>query len=252
MHYHLTLQSTNAKTGPIPVSTQSKETYPLSCPLVGNGCYAELGPLRLFWDKVSSNTLGTSFEEFCRAVSRLPRGQLWRYGQAGDLPGNGEIIDGPMLLKLARANRNRPVIAFTHKPPSEENLIALRQARTLGFPVNLSANNLNHIDELAEHGLPIVTVLPSEYARRRAGKKWQETIGEYRKRLKKLDLLTPKGKRVAVCPATYTDTSCAHCKVCSTERNGVVIGFPAHGAQKLKVDEILRTLPTSMQPVIHR
>ncbi len=50
-HIAFTRVSSNAKTGPIPVTTTSEETCPVSCPLKRNGCYADAGPLALFWRK---------------------------------------------------------------------------------------------------------------------------------------------------------------------------------------------------------
>ncbi|WP_157385592.1 hypothetical protein [Mesorhizobium sp. STM 4661] len=176
------------------------------------------------------------FEEFTKRVRKLPRHGLWRYGQAGDLPGEGDTIDPVQLIELAKANQNRPVIAFTHKPPTEENLEALQQASDLGFKVNLSADNMAEADEFCDLGVSVVVVLPLEYSRKTKGKEWLETITAYKERTKSLPKTTPKKRRIAVCPATYTDTRCSECRICSNhERNGIVVGFPVHGSRKLKI-----------------
>ena len=66
---NLTLKSRNKKTGPIPVSTSGKRTCPNSCPLKASGaCYAMSGPLNLFWDKVSENKAGATYERFLDQV----------------------------------------------------------------------------------------------------------------------------------------------------------------------------------------
>ena len=44
MNVHLTLKSSNAKTGPIPVSTTEKASGPPDCAM-REGCYAASGPL---------------------------------------------------------------------------------------------------------------------------------------------------------------------------------------------------------------
>lgn len=230
MKYHLTRISRNQKLGPMPAATSSRSTCPTSCPLMGQGgCYAEYGPMSLHWSKVDQG--GLDFDAFIKEVEKLPRKQLWRYGQAGDLPGEGDVIDRDQALRLAKANRNRPVIAFTHKPATAENLDILDKCRDLGFPVNLSANNLNHADELLTHGHNVVVVLPIEYQ-----KKTTETQSDYRKRLKQLPTHTDRGTRIAVCPATYTDTNCLNCGACATkDRRSAVIGFPAHGTKRKTV-----------------
>src|SRR5216683_1212574 len=106
-----------------------------------------------------------------------------------------------------------------------------------GFTVNLSADNPAHADRLADMGIaPVVTVLARAYARRavrhrfkRRADEWAETIGDWRDRTAALPRRTPAGRRIAVCPATYSDATCKTCGACARVRDAV-IGFPAHGA----------------------
>lgn len=233
MFYSLTRVSRNEKLGPMPASTSARWTCPTSCALK-DGCYAAYGPMSLYWTKVDKGQAGGDFDMFLKEVARLPKRQLWRYGQAGDLPGEGDAIDRDQLRRLAIANRNRPVIAYTHKPATEGNLLALRQARELGFPVNLSANNVDEADVLARHGLNVVVVLPIEYQ-----KKTAESQTEFKRRLDSLPKHTPGGRRIAVCPATYTDTNCLSCGVCATgQQRRFIVGFPAHGTKRNQVSKI--------------
>lgn len=222
----------------MPASTSSRSTCPDTCPLKGRGgCYAEFGPMSIFWGKVDRGEAGGNFDAFVRDVEQLPKRQMWRYGQAGDLPGDGDEINREQMLRLAKANRRRPVIAFTHKPPTNDNLETLKQAEELGFSVNLSANSVEHADELLVHGLNVVAVLPQEYGRHK-----DETITDYRTRLNGLPKHTPGGARIAVCPATFTATNCLNCGVCAqTKKRGAVIGFPAHGTKKKEVSTMART-----------
>jgi hypothetical protein len=152
-------------------------------------------------------------DQLCRLVPeirRLPRGQIWRYGQAGDLPGEGDEIDGEQLGELAAANARRPAIVFTHKPPTAANLKHLRAAADKGLHINLSADSLAEADELASTGLSVVTILSSEYGRNHG-----ETLSAYRTRRRGLPNHTPGGLRIAICPATYLDVTCVECQVCS-------------------------------------
>ena len=232
MFYHITRKSGNVKVGPIPVSTSSNQTCPPSCPFIDAGCYAKLGPLKLHWDKVSDGRRGMTFPQFLEEVRDLPKGQIWRFAQAGDLPGVGNTINAEDLRALAVANANRPVLAYTHKPLTPENEQALRDATQNGFHVNISAESFEKCDELIDKGLSTVVVLPSEYQKANT-----ESLKDYKDRLLRLKSYTPKGRKVAICPATYTDTNCLNCKACSKPRpQGTVIGFPAHGAQKKRVD----------------
>ena len=241
MIYHMTLKSSNAKVGPIPVVTVSRDTCPPSCPFNRNGCYADSGPLALHWNHVTAGRRGGTLADLCDALDALPAAQLWRYAQAGDLPGVGDSIDADGLAQLVKANSNRPAIAYTHKPPTPTNISALQAARDGGFHVNLSADSFIEADSFASYGLSVVVVLDLEYGRKTRRGEWAETLAEYKDRTKDFPRRTPNGTKVAVCPATYLDTSCNECKLCASARNGdTIIGFPAHGTRQKLVSATLK------------
>lgn len=218
-HVSLTLRSRNAKTGPIPVSTTTSTTCPDACPLKRSGCYADGGPLRIQWDKVTRGETGHTWADFLSQVRALPANQLWRHNQAGDLPGIGDEIDGKAMYDLVVANTGKRGFTYTHKPmDSISNREAIAHANSSGFTVNLSANNLDHADELADLGIaPVVVVLPQD---------------------QKENTETPKGRKVVVCPATIRDdVSCMTCGLCARLRDAIV-GFPAHGNGAKKANAI--------------
>jgi hypothetical protein len=243
MKSHFIPVSQNAKTGPIPVSITERASCWPGCALYENGCYAETGALAMHWRCVSNGLAGGSWAEFCARIAALKPGRLWRYAQAGDLPGCGATIDGNLLQMLVAANAGKRVIAFTHKPVLGDDPIAAENRRMIamaveaGFMVNLSADNPSHADELAALGIaPVVTVLAHAYARyatrhrfKRHKDLWGETIGQWRDRTAHLPRRTPEDRRIAICPATYSDATCKSCGACARLRD-VVIGFPAHGA----------------------
>lgn len=242
MQTHLTIKSRNVKTGPIPVSTTTAESCPPSCPFNnGGGCYAASGPLALHWRKVSEQKAGAAFDAFCNQIAALPAGQLWRHNQAGDLVGVGDIIDNASLAQLIAANAGKRGFTYTHKPMDvSDNAAAVANANANGFAVNVSANNLQHADALADMRVgPVVSVLPIEYQRREKGGQWLETEKEYKARLRELPQTTPAGRKMTVCPATYRDNvSCATCKLCAVIDRETVVGFPAHGVQKKRASAI--------------
>ena len=89
MKTHFIPVSQNAKTGPIPVSITERASCWPGCALYENGCYAETGALAMHWRRVSNGLAGGSWAEFCARIAALKPGRLWRYAQAGDLPGYG-------------------------------------------------------------------------------------------------------------------------------------------------------------------
>ena len=223
MKYHLTAVSSNAKTGPIPVSTTSSETCPPACPFNDGACYAKSGPLALHWRKVSDESRGDEFDDFLRKIRAIPKNQLWRHNQAGDLFGKGNRINVTQLQKFALAAKRSNGFTYTHKPDTPANIKAIRAANER-ITINLSANNLAHADTLLKHGLPVVAVMPID-----AGKRER----------------TPAGHRVVTCPATTSDkVTCASCGLCATQDlaggREYIIGFPAHGTSKKKANLIAR------------
>jgi hypothetical protein len=229
MYVHLTLKSSNAKTGPIPVSTSSRDTCPDSCNLKKNGCYADSGPLALHWDKVTREERGTDWNTFCATIASLPAGQFWRHNQAGDLPitPNGKI-DTKLMAQLINANKGKNGFTYTHHDMSSaKNRLIVQTANNGGFTVNLSAESLSHADQLADLNIgPVVTIIDD-----------------------KVSLLdgkpvhifsTPKGRTVVTCPATYKDNvSCATCQLCGKQRD-VIVAFPVHGTGKAKARKVFQ------------
>ena len=216
---HLTLESSNTKTGPIPVSTTESSTCPEACPFKAAGCYADGGPLAIHWARVSEHDAGFDWPMFCDAIETLPAGTLWRHNQAGDLPGSGGSIDKAEFIALIAANRGKRGFTYTHKPmDSELNRDLVRFANQSGFTVNLSANNLTHADALADLEIaPVVVVLPED---------------------QRTNTLTPAGRRVVICPAiSRDDVTCATCQLCQRQHS-TIVGFPAHGSSKRKASAI--------------
>lgn len=222
--YHLTMRSSNEKTGPIPVSVSGADTCPDVCPFrAGNGCYAEGGPMAIHWGKVSRGERGNTFYDFLAEVRAIRAGSLWRHNAAGDLPGCGDEIDAIALAELTDANRGRRGFTYTHKPLTPTNARAIAAANEGGFTINLSANNLTHADTLADANVgPVVAVVPAS------------VDGAVTKTLK-----TPAGRTVTVCPDTYRDdVTCASCGLCQRANRASIVAFPAHGSRKRKASAV--------------
>jgi len=216
------------KVGKVPVSTSSELSCPDSCPMRrknSGGCYATSGPMLLHWRKVTEGSRGVEFDEFCELVSKFPDGQFWRHNQAGDLMGENETIDIPALEKLVESNKGKKGFTYTHKYNSQENLDAIKKANDGGFTINLSGNTMEHGDELKALNIsPVVCMLPSS------------VNGAETK-----TIITKGGNKVVVCPASYKDeVTCEKCQLCAKGNRSCLVGFPAHGTLKKKVDTFLK------------
>ena len=238
-YVHLTQKSRNKKTGPIPVSTSSQNTCPDACPLKKNGCYADGGPLFMFWRKVTQKQRGVEYRNFIKEIENLPLGAFWRHNQAGDLmpQKNTKKISLTKLRQLYKANDGKKGFTFTHFDclKYKDNRTAIQESNENGFTVNLSGNDLHHADVLADLDIgPVVSILPIEYERKKT-----ETVQDYRERLKSLRTVTKSKRKIVVCPATYLDSmTCKKCKLCAKSDRSAIIGFPAHGVSKKKAQSI--------------
>jgi hypothetical protein len=227
MKIHLTLKSSNIKTGPIPVTTSDRSTCPSACPLKAGGCYAKGGPLGIHWAAVSNGDRGDSLSVLAKQIKAFPEGQVWRHNQAGDLPGLSDRIDSAALARLVQANKGRRGFTYTHKPCEGDsnlatgNRAAVRFANQNGFTINLSANSLAHADRLAALDAgPVVAIVPENAP---------------------ATMETPEGRKAIVCPAQQRDDiTCATCQLCSRAMRSVIIGFRAHGSSKRKAEAIAK------------
>jgi hypothetical protein len=220
MRYQTIDKSSNSKTGPMGTVNADESTCPPDCPFKGSGCYGDNYHCRLNWDKVNAGARGGSIIDLTAWIRALPRYKLWRYGVIGDLPGKGNDVDRKALMDIVRANRFKFGYAYTHKPviDNEKNAEAIRTANLNGFTVNLSANGVNHADELyALNIAPVVTVLPRKNFPKR----------------------TPKGVKIKLCPNYINDkVTCASCGLCQKRKRKYIIGLPAHGTGAKKVEAI--------------
>lgn len=216
--YAFTRISSNSKTGPMPVTSTSRDSCPATCSFLGNGCYAEIGPLSWHWRKLDS--AGLTLDELCAKVKALPKGSPMRHNQAGDLPTTGDgLIDAEGLSQLADASRRVQGFTYTHHSPwLGTNGAAVLAANQAGFTVNLSAESLYEADALADLDIgPVVVAVP------RGTPKVS---------------FTPKGRQVTMCPAVYSDRTCLDCMVCAKAGRKAVIAFEAHGTSAKRVEAV--------------
>lgn len=214
MKIHFIRESSNRKTGPIPVTYSERDTCPASCPHYRADCYAEDYYTAMNWNKVPAR--GDNLSDLCEKIAALPEGQLWRHNVAGDLPGRGETVDAAALGEIVRANIGKRGFTYTHKKSADAVMWA-RHATNWGFTVNLSADDAGEADALAAHGLPLVCIVPMDTPEKTT---------------------TPGGLPIVVCPAqTRDDKTCADCGLCARADRAVIVGFRAHGTRAKIADQ---------------
>ena len=221
LRFHLSRISTNAKTGPIPVSTGSRATCPDTCPFKKNGCYGDNYGLNFHWDAVTKGFRGVDWRAHMAQIVALPGGQLWRAWQAGDMPHKAGKISRTFLRALIKANKGKRGFTYSHHSLTiGDNLGLLRMANRQGLTVNVSTESEAQADAAVSAGLPAVVVVPGDESRTT----WH----------------TSGGNVVLICPAQRSDTkTCADCGLCQARGKRVIIGFVAHGTRSAKVEAAL-------------
>lgn len=226
--------SSNVKTGPMPVSTSSKESCPKECPLLGTDCYARFGPLGIHWSHVTSGNRGYTWSDFLDTVRELKKGVLWRHNQAGDLPKHiiskriindrmADILCREQCMQLSEASSHTKGFTYTHYDPLDQhNADVIRDMNAVpGMTVNLSADSTDEADQYADLGIaPVVVVIPED----------SPNTGNR----------TPAGRVITVCPAqTQTNVTCNDCGLCQVVSRKAIVGFKAHGTARKRLSRKL-------------
>mgnify|MGYP005996734291 CR=1 FL=1 len=220
LRFHLTPKSGNAKTGPVAVTTSSRATCSPTCPFFQNGCYADGGPLRFHWDKVSRGERGKPWREHLADLAALPAGSQLRLNQAGDLPATDGKLSRLYARALAAAVRHLKAWTYSHHKLTPSNLQILRFLNRQGLTVNCSTESESAADAAVAAGLPAVLTVDSAETRAQ----WS----------------TAAGNRVIVCPAQQRDgVTCSDCMLCHKRGRRVVVAFLAHGNGKRKAQAAL-------------
>lgn len=228
MRFSFIRVSSNAKTGPIPVTMTAKESCPDNCSLKKNGCYAEVGKVVIHWRKLSDDSKGIAQSELMESIAKLPKGTLWRHNVSGDLKPdsiNPDMIDSDFIREIIDSNKGKNGFTYTHhkvmgdSDASILNRVLIKQSNQQGFTINLSADSIKDADNLKTLNIgPVVTIMPEDCDK---------------------VTLTPAGNTVVQCPATYNDTiQCSNCGICQVSNRKAIIGFPVHGVAKKKAHKI--------------
>lgn len=231
--YHFTNKSSNIKIGPIPSTMSTFDNCPNSCSFKNNGCYAQNFIMGSIFKKVTNGTFSNllSRSDLIEKLKSLKDGTVWRMNTMGDLPANKNgTINKNFLKQVTQIAKRTNPICYTH----HHDVNSVRWANNNGFNLILSLNDKSELEKYAGI-VPTAMVVPHHWQK---GK--NESMGDYKKRsLDNLDGLRNKfpDQQIFICPATYTDTNCSKCKVCTTMTKNETVCFPGHGAKKRQIKE---------------
>lgn len=229
MRFALKYPTENRKTGPIGIITASKDTCPLVCPFHNKGCYANSGFMRIHWDRLENGERGVLFPELLIQLKMIPQGNLIRYADAGDLPGEGNEIDYKKLTDLVYiCKKNKLHVAtYTHKPLTKQNLDIIKEVNKSGaFLINISCEDTKSVNKILKKNLNPVITLPSDYS-------WEGPIKLEQGNI--FQCLAEKNEKI-------TCSNCGKNKLpwCWRSDRTWAVGFIAHGSNKKSIDKALK------------
>lgn len=210
--------SQNKKLGGIGAIYRSVEhTCPSSCPLRGNGCYAQTGNVGM--QQKGHSPSDNDYTDVLTFYKRLPYKHLVRLNVSGDFLRDGKI-DRKYIDAINESHDARPDVmsfGYTHAWQGDES-VAPDDFR-YHVVVNASVDNIADLDRARNAtDFPLTVILP-ESEDRRHFKHGSHTI--------------------VVCPQQYDSRiTCDNCRMCAVPKRKSVIGFKSHGSLKAKVSSI--------------
>lgn len=207
----ITQGSANGKTGKMTTVSRSQESCPVTCALMGNGCYAEHGPGGGIFAMVSRHGRDLSTQDMVDAiVDTKDTGVRWSV--SGDILTEDGTLDYTYIDAIEQVHTERPDlfgIIYTHAVDEPNPISAI--------PVNASCDTEDDVRAAWKNGYVATMVVPHD----------EDAPTEV------------AGRRAVVCPAETRrgDVTCVTCKLCAkgddSFRNGrPVVLFPTHGTRK--------------------
>lgn len=231
----------NRKTGPVSVTHVSQASCPRSCPLFDNGCYAEVGPQGFITSRLNDSDVtrpDVIARQEAEAIDSLTGDRPLRLHVVGDCrtPAAARIVAAACERYKQRSNpwkapRPTPLMRALGHPPAEQDVWTYTHAwrdveRTDWGSVSVlaSCETAAQAEEAHARGYAVALIVP-QFAQ----------DGAYD--------LPGTLLRVIPCPWQTRGVTCRECRLCwdseRLHREGLVIGFAAHGSQRNSVLETL-------------
>jgi hypothetical protein len=211
----------NRKTGPVSVTHVSQASCPRSCPLFDNGCYAEVGPQGFITSRLNDSDVTRSDVIACQeaeAIDGLTGDRPLRLHVVGDCrtPAAARIVSAA----CERYTRRGGQVAWTYTHAWRD----VERTDWGSVSVLASCETTAQAEESSARGYAVALIVP-QFAQ----------DGAYD--------LAGTSLRVIPCPYQTRGVQCRDCRLCwdseRLHREGLCVGFAAHGSRKNSVLEVL-------------
>jgi hypothetical protein len=190
--------SENAKIGVCSATMVAQVTCPPTCPLRGNGCYGESGPLGIHFRRMGREA--TSADDVIRAECELIRASKNLH-----LPLRLHVVgdclteDHAHMLAHACEIRKGPVWTYTH------SWRTIPRSAFGAISVMASCESLAQVAEARGRGYSASLVIPRD---------------------------VPNPRAYIICPSQVTGVTCVECRLClNADRLKRPVAFGVHGAR---------------------
>jgi hypothetical protein len=213
--------SRNEKTGPVSATYAPQSTCPSTCPLRGNGCYAESGPAGATTARVNLNSEGASITELARIEAEGIRSLSGKLPLRIHVVGDANTDECASIIAEAAEDHTRkfgqPVWTYTHAWRT------VRRESWGNVSVLASCESPAQAREAMARGYAASIVTSSHDG---------------------ASVTFKDGVKVLPCPQqTGTKNNCAGCQLCfkgeTLLRHRIVIGFAVHGIQKTRALNVI-------------
>jgi len=214
-------RTANSKTGPVDLATyRTQDSCPVTCPLMGAGCYAEnngpRGRPTLFATAERGTIVGTDYGPLVEALDSLSQWSIVRFNVAGDYL----LEDGsPDMAYIEATNHAKgDVLSYTHAWRTLDPAWFTDKARP-----NASCDTPQGVFDAKAAGWATVIVDPD-------GSYGQGTsIG---------------ASRCVTCPYEVNKRQCIDCRLCARGNRPSVVVFPVHGQRRMLAATALQEITT--------
>ena len=209
-------KSQNKKTGRTFSTYRTQDTCPTTCPLMGNGCYAEnrMGRPSPFDTAERGQIIGADYAPLIEKLERLDESAVIRFNVAGDYLDDAGRPDMPYIEATNHARG--PVLSYTH---------AWRQLDPKWFETgalpNASCDTLADVAVAKDAGWPTVIVDPQEHGA------W-DGFGHL--------------EGFIDCLHDQTGMQCVDCKLCARGTRKSTVVFPVHGTRRRQAATVLKEI----------
>lgn len=235
-------ESQNSKTGNILQSYSSPSSCPVSCPFKESGCYAKGIRTSKVWER-ADNREDKRFIGCQDDLTNALTGALWldkgdsnevmfRHNIAGDMAVVGTdkfdiatylsmvsaIMTANYRLKVAGSSKHIKAFTYTHCTYSINDRDCMRLLKDYML-VNISCETVD--EAVITKGRGLNAVLTSIYPEA------------------DIAALKAKGIPAVQCPAQTKGITCKECRLCSRDRESVVL-FEVHGQSKGKARRVIQ------------